>query len=158
MNYAPPNLESRRRGSPGVTLVEVLAVMIIITILMGLVLGISAAVGRKQDMARATAHLEFIERIVQTYKDEYGELPSSLAVAGAKTTGKTGELVYTAKDDLGIPFNGSTPLDPWGQPFYYQRDPNLGRFYYLLGSFGPDGSMGKATTSADKFGEGDDIQ
>ena len=57
MKSSMPIRCAARRALPGVTLVEMLAVMIVISLLMGLVIGIAASVGRKQDVARAQAHL-----------------------------------------------------------------------------------------------------
>ena len=72
------NVRVKRNSRPGMTLVEIMAVMIVIAILMSLVLGVAGLVGRKQDKARAVAELAYIKGMIDEYVEEAGQIPTAL--------------------------------------------------------------------------------
>ena len=145
--------------------------MIIIAILMALVLGISASVGRAQDKARAETHMAYLRTMIEEYKQKERQLPVHQTVNGTPTlcfrSSQDLDMIEEAQDELGIQFANTSsykyPVDPWGQPFFYERlDPNnnlkLGKDSYRMGSKGPDGKFGKNGSSTYQFGQGDDIK
>ena len=67
-----------------------------------------------------------------------------------------GELYQEALDEMPqLSWGNSRPTDPWGHAYVYTRDDDLGVKYFRLGSYGPDGRVGKG--GAGGFGAGDDL-
>ena len=100
--------ESHLRAHRGTTLVEILGVMIIIAILMALVLGISASVGRAQDKARAETHMAYLRTMIEEYKQKERQLPVHQTVNGTPTlcfrSSQDLDMIEEAQDELGIQF------------------------------------------------------
>jgi type II secretory pathway pseudopilin PulG len=66
------NKTTKRRGF---TLLEILAVISIVIVLLGLVIGLSSVVNEKSSEARARKDLVSIQQIVDDYKFEHGDFP-----------------------------------------------------------------------------------
>ena len=71
------NLVQHNNQDRGVTLVEILAVVSIIIILVGLVIGIRKSATKKADESRLRVELAAIELALEKYKAKYGNYPPS---------------------------------------------------------------------------------
>ncbi|MDD4736958.1 MAG: type II secretion system protein GspG [Kiritimatiellae bacterium] len=108
----------------GFTLVELLAVMMIIGILAGLILGVSSYASRKASESKAVAEMQKIKNACEEYKIKYGKYPGT---QNARITNApllslsnfVSDLEYT--DKAYDPFTGDEPVkgivDPWGNAY-----------------------------------------
>ena len=136
----------RRTGRPGsvargMTLVEVLAVVVILGLLAGtLAISMSGALGKgKREIAHTAIGL--IQQKVETYRIEHGTWPADdigLAALGDGHADPTASY-YLNSDQL---------LDPWGNPFYLIV-PGPDRHPYEIVSYGADGQPGGEGEAAD---------
>ena len=140
---------SRFKFSSAFTLVELLAVITIITILAAMVVGGASFALRKASIARCNANMEAIKNAIADYQIDYGSCPpgneSALYVAlcnGAKRYLKDPTCVQGSPAQL---------VDPWGNPYKYQA-PGIHNIDSCdLWSWGPNGRDDSAS------GGGDDI-
>jgi general secretion pathway protein G len=112
----------------GFSLVELLIVMIIIGLLASLV---GPAMFGKVDSSKvktAEAQMQLLGTAIDTYRLDNDEFPESL-VDLRKSTGDKWDGPYLSKD---------VPSDPWGNPYFYQREGSS----YVLQSLGRDGKVG----------------
>ncbi|MGA0334381.1 MAG: type II secretion system protein GspG [Kiritimatiellia bacterium] len=126
---------SPHKHKQGFSLVELLVVMAVIAILMGIVIGVSGSIQRKAAEAKARAEIADLMNELEVYKSDMGTYPSSL-----------GDLVnwyqtekYKVDFDL-TDLNGTTPVDPWGNPYEYPAS-GVKEFTYFIGSKGPDKNL-----------------
>ncbi|MCB0335861.1 MAG: type II secretion system protein GspG [Bdellovibrionales bacterium] len=131
-----------RTRENGLTLVEIMLVIIII----GLV---SAMVGRKLfgagDKMRANlcdTQLKQIQAYIEQFQLRYNQLPTNLNDL-YECTSATGQgcVPFANKDEL---------LDPWGSEFRYSKNGNR----YKISSLGADGQEGGDGVNYDRFVEG----
>lgn len=133
---APPERRPDPRRQRGFTLIEIMAVVLIMGLLMGLV-GVS--VFSQVDRARATtarAKISQIESALEFYRMDNFKYPPTLdglvtAPAGAKNYPKGGYL--KRKEAL---------IDPWDSKFNYLNPGTKNPFSVDLSSAGPDGVAG----------------
>ncbi len=124
--------------SKGFTLVEIMAVMILIAILAATgVVGINAQV--KKGKIRATkTQIATFDQAISLFELECGFFPTSLD-----------DLIQapTARRCKGYPKGGymkkkSIPADPWGSDYQYDSSGSRSGFGYDLWSLGPDAEDG----------------
>lgn len=138
MNHA---LKQRGHRSPrlssqfGVTLLEMLVVLVIIALLAGLVgVRLISQVDRSKSVA-AKAQVEMLKSAVESLRADIGRLPtkeeglSLLSVAPPEMSNWFGPYL-----------EGETPLDPWGRAYQYETD-GAGKEFFLY-SLGDDGAVG----------------
>lgn len=133
----------------GFTLVELLVVMAIIAILMGIVLGIAGGVQSGAAEAKARAEIADLQLELEKYKEDKGVYPPEEDTPeGDNSLGTTffgwyetryPGTAYTTTEKL-----GNHPVDPWGRTYFYEYNPSVSPFVYLLGSRGQDGKEGTA--------------
>jgi type II secretion system protein G len=140
------SLLSRCSPRAGLTLVEVLFVMIIFAILIGLVIGLGRYADTTTRIHQARTDLGEWSVALASWHDTFGEYPTSAAdgtVGGLKTntvlitnaSGGENTLSNTA-------FFRDLPLeDPWRQPYRYTIKTNALSGYDLY-SAGPDPTSG----------------
>ena len=119
------------RGKEGFTLVELLAVIGIITLLMGMILGLAGWAKQAAYRARAQANIQSLHEAVQEYKLENGDWPVDTDTFNAAASSASG----IRKDEDG------NPTDPWETPYVYvySEPPTDGMpGTYSLRSSGPD--------------------
>jgi general secretion pathway protein G len=155
MFQAPPGATGRRAAF---TLLELLAVVSIIALLAGIVLGVGRRAAESVRTARAKAELAALAAALESYKRDYGDYPQTNDAArllqsligrrGPANVVITGrpllEMARFATADARDPFSDSSAVlvDPWGQAYLYAyKTPpsawtNPG---YVLHSPGPDG-------------------
>ncbi len=147
------------------TLLELLAVIAIIAVLTGIVIGVGRRASEAGKTARAKAELAALSAALEGYKLQYGDYPRTndparlmqsligkLGPAGNPTNGRV--LLETAKFAISLPTAPDAPLDPliesnavlldpWGQPYRYVYKVPAGGWSnpaFVLYSIGPDGA------------------
>ena len=133
-NNSPISGRHRKLIRRGMTLVEVLAVVVILGLLAGtLAISLSGAVGKgKREIAKSG--ISKVQQAVEAYRIEHGVWPADdvgLAVLGDGHA-----------DPIASYFLGSDQLrDPWGNP-YFLLVPGPDRHPYEIVSYGADGQPG----------------
>ncbi len=135
----------KRRLRKGFTMVELMAVLIIIGLLATLVV---RKVATKIDQARVTttkANLKSLHSAVNQFKMDTGRFPSE--------DGGLMELVEQPTDVIRYEPGGylettEIPKDGWGNEFIYERFPESGK-PFVIKSLGADGEEGGEDYDAD---------
>lgn len=104
----------------GFTLLELLAVMLIIGLLAGLGIGGYSLARHSAKEGRAKADIERLRNGLEEYRVQYGAYPS------------TADGLLSITNHVGARFE---VLDPWGQPYQYVSS---NRFQYSIFSLGVD--------------------
>lgn len=140
----------------GFTLVELLAVITIIMILAGMVIGSAAWAGRKADVGRCLARIQIIKNGLEEYKLDNGKYPQGnesilydrLFNTPINTGRPSGEKrPYITETNF---LNSSKQfVDPWGKPFRYQAPGAASRnpATFDLSSDGPNGQDERSVTT-----------
>ena len=136
-----------RKTRRGFTIIEVMAVIVIIGILAGIV---AVNVVGKIDKAKVTAtkaNLKMLHNAVITFKLDTGRYPSE--DAGLK------ELIEEPQDLKGWNQGGylettALPKDAWGNDFIYQLYPESGKPFVII-SYGADGEEGGEGDNTDLY-------
>ena len=122
------NMEKSQLKSDGMTIVELLVVILVIGILAGLGVGLSKIALQKNAMSKVTADLQQLSNALNDYRIDNNTYPQE----------KTIEEVKELLEDYD---NGITYSDPWGNLYLYRSKT---KFVYELISVGPDGEEGTA--------------
>jgi general secretion pathway protein G len=145
-------LRSPRCGA--FTLLELLAVIALIAILTGIVIGVGQSASGKGKVARARAELAVLGAALESYKAAHGDYPRTSdsaellqALIGRRGPDQTvlngRALLEAARFSVSAdPFVQSTAvlLDPWEQPYRYayKAMPGWTNPFPVLASAGPD--------------------
>jgi len=131
----------RRRPASGLTLVEVLAVVVILGMIAGvLVIGFSGSFGKaRQELARTG--IASVAAKVEIYYAEYGRWPSAQEGLAVLSEGRAAPTApyFIGRDQL---------TDPWGNPFLYVVPGPDGHPYEIV-SLGADNRPGGTGEDAD---------
>ncbi|MEM7411913.1 MAG: type II secretion system major pseudopilin GspG [Myxococcota bacterium] len=153
MNTDPRHLhdcesnEGRARRARGFTLIEIMAVVLIIGLLSTLV---GIAIFPQIDKARvntARSQLKMLDAALETYRMDNAKFPTS--EQGLVS------LVRPPADARNAPPGGSylrekrVPADPWGNPYQYEAPGQHNKHAYDLWSLGADGAPGGTGVDAD---------
>jgi general secretion pathway protein G len=141
------HFSSGKRLRPAFTIIEVMAVIVIIGILGSIV---AVSVVGKIDKARVTstkASLKLLHEAVIHFKMDTGRYPSE--EAGLQ------ELIEQPTDVTGWSTGGylettTLPKDAWGHDFVYQLSPESGKPFVII-SYGADGEEGGEGVNKDLF-------
>jgi len=142
----------RRRAKhlePGFTLIEIMAVVLIIGLLSTIV---GAAIFRQVDRARVTAtraQLSSLEGVLELYRMDNGKFPTSEQGLLALVETPTSEPVPRDYPAGGYLKDGRLPLDPWSEPYHYEMPGTNNPHAYDIWSFGADGAPGGEGVDAD---------
>lgn len=126
------------------TLVEAMVVVMIISVIMGLIVGLYRHADYASKVAQTRAELGEISQALETYYLKAGEYPS---VQGAQATNLFAHILPWRRSDSATadtPFSALLPTDitgndPWSEPYLYRYDTNVTVHSYRLYSLGPDG-------------------
>lgn len=133
--------ETRTRTRRAMTLVEVLAVVVILGLLAGtLAVGFGGAFARgKRELAKTG--IGIIRQKLEAYRIEHDAWPGVDLGLAALSDGHAAPTAsyYMSQDQL---------LDPWGNPYYLIVPGPAGHPYEIV-SFGPDGQPGGEAENAD---------
>ena len=127
-----------QRKNAGFSLMELLVVMVILGLLASLV---GPAMFGKVDSSKvktAQTQIQLLSTALDTFRLDVGDYPDQLS-----------ELRASDKRGWDGPYlPKAIPLDPWGNPYVYQK-PGQNGLEYSLQSLGKDGEVGGVDDSAD---------
>ncbi|MFQ5559106.1 MAG: type II secretion system major pseudopilin GspG [Nitrospinota bacterium] len=134
-----------RRGEAGITLIEIMVVMVILGILAGLV--IPRIMGRPEEARRVKAEVQMknIEAALKLYKLDSGTYPSTEQSLDALVEKPTVGIIPRKWNEGG--YLKKVPVDPWGNPYLYLSPGEHGDFDLI--SYGSDGIEGGEGKDAD---------
>jgi prepilin-type N-terminal cleavage/methylation domain-containing protein len=131
LGAVPPTSQHFRKRS-GLTLVEMLTVLFIVSILVAFVTGLARHAARAAETRRARADLHLLADALERYYLRFGDYPlengewheaTNLLVEVVETLPGNGDL-YEFRRSLPDSFSG---IDPWGSSyFYYRQQPEHG--------------------------------
>ena len=127
----------------GLTLVEIIVVLIILALVMTFLGGRIFGAGDKAKASLTKIMIKDIGQAIETYRLEYNSLPANLnelTACGEKNPGCT------------PPISEEKTKDAWGNAFQYSLE-NGGRSY-KISSLGADGQAGGDGVNYDIFGTG----
>ncbi|MFO1395933.1 MAG: type II secretion system major pseudopilin GspG [Burkholderiales bacterium] len=126
----------QRRGQRGMTLIEILVVLVLIGIVMGIVGGNFLGKGEKAKADAAKIEINQIGQTLDLYKLEIGRYPTTQEGLQALITAPSGATNWNG------PYwkNGTIPKDPWGNEYKYTSPGAKGP--YDIVSYGSDGKEG----------------
>jgi general secretion pathway protein G len=135
-------MKLRKENQRGMTLVEILAVIVLLSLIMAVVI---RQIAGKSEAAKARlneAKISSVRSALQNYRLEYGVCPAKLEdlLSGGNETKGSGKvfIAMVKEDEL---------KDIWVTPFIYEVQ-NNGRSYKLT-SLGADGVPGGADVNQD---------
>ena len=141
-------MKKRKRATrKGFTMIELMAMLIIIGLLGMLVV---KKVADKIDQARATttkANLKEIHNLVNQFKMDTGRFPTEDEGLLALIE-QPGDVI--AYPDGGYLETTELPMDGWGNEFIYERFPESGKEFVII-SYGADGEEGGEGKDADLY-------
>ena len=143
---------AEERHNAGFTLIEIMAVVIIIGLLTTIV---GAAIFQQVDKGRVTtarAQLSSLEGVLELYRMDSARYPTTEQGLDA--------LINEPDDARNYPPGGylqkrRVPEDPWGNPYEYEQPGQNNTHSFDLWSFGADGKSGGDGVDAD-IGNWDD--
>jgi general secretion pathway protein G len=146
---ARPLPAGERRNESGFTLIEIMAVVIIMGLLMGIV---GTAVFGQIDKARVSttkAQVKQLESALAFYQMDNGRFPTTEQGLAALVKPPTSAPEPRNYRPGGYLQGGRVPEDAWGNPYQYEMPGtnNVGSFD--LWSLGADGQPGGTDTDAD---------
>ncbi len=147
------------RAKKGFTLVEMLAVLFIVGILLGIVLGSARYATQISRISRAESDLHTLADALERFHLVFGEYPPVDSATNLVTYKRDSLSVDRQDEDRRIAFvfakllpKDFTAIDPWSQPYVYRvYSPERGMnaetrpeddTVYVLASLGPDGKEG----------------
>jgi prepilin-type N-terminal cleavage/methylation domain-containing protein len=119
MTHSPHMKNPNRFHQPAFTLIELLAVITIIVILAGIVVGSMGFVNEKQSREKAKVQIGLLEKAIEEYKLDMGGYPGSTSAFGGAVAnaadGDFSQILYTALFSEGYQYtNPTTPPSNWG--------------------------------------------
>ncbi|MGA0844912.1 MAG: type II secretion system protein GspG [Luteolibacter sp.] len=100
------------RHRPGFTLIELMAVVTIIVILAGIVIGGLGYVNEKQAREKAKVQIGMLERAIEEYRLDMGDYPGTANTGGS--SGEASQILYQALFKDGFDYtNPDTPPGGW---------------------------------------------
>ena len=145
---APSRRRDPRRGA-GFTLIEIMAVVVIIGLLSTIV---GAVVFSQVDKARVTtaqSQIKSLESALEFYRMDNARYPTTEQGLQALVQRPNIEPIPKNYRPEGYLAKGRVPLDPWGNPYEYRSPGEHNPYSFDLWSWGADGSPGGEGNDAD---------
>jgi general secretion pathway protein G len=140
---------NRSENRAGFTLIEIMAVVLIIGLLSTIV---GAAVFQQVDKGRVTAakaQLNSLEGVLELYRMDNARFPTTEQGLEALITAATSEPVPRNFPTGGYLKGGRLPVDPRGEPYHYESPGQNNSDSFDLWSYGSDGAPGGDGVDAD---------
>lgn len=143
-------LDLSMRVRRGLTLIELIVVLIVIGLLAGLVA--PQILGRVSDAKITTAktQIELLGVALENYRLDNGVYPSTQQGLEALRTRPSG--TPDARNWRGPYLKKAVPMDPWGKAYLYKSPGDKDRAGFDLMSMGRDGQVGGSGEDADLSG------
>ncbi len=128
--------EWKRHAASGMTLIEILVVLVLIAVVMGIVGGNFIGKGEKAKADAAKIEIGQISQTLDLYKLEVGRYPTTQEGLQALISAPAGTANWNG------PYwkKSTVPKDPWGNEYKYVS-PGSSAAYEII-SFGADGKEG----------------
>lgn len=138
-----PHFRTSRAAARGMTLIEILVVLVLIGVVLGIVGGNFIGRGEKAKADAAKIEMGQIGQALDLYKLETGRYPTTQEGLQALVSAPTGVTNWN-----GPYWKKSTlPRDPWGNEYRYASPGQAGAFDIV--SYGADGREGGEGTNKD---------
>jgi general secretion pathway protein G len=141
-------MKSRSRPT-GFTLIEIMAVVLIIGLLSTIV---GVAIFQQVDKGRVTAaraQIANLEGVLELYRMDNARFPTTEQGLEALVEEPTIEPQPRNFPAGGYLKGGRLPLDPWGEPYHYESPGQYNQESFDLWSYGADASPGGEGVDAD---------
>jgi general secretion pathway protein G len=138
-----------RQRDRGFTLIEIMAVVLIIGLLGGIV---GTVVFRQIDKAKVTTakiQVKSLEQALDAYRMDNGRYPSTEQGLDALVHKPTGDPVPKRWQPEGYLSGGKVPMDPWDNAYQYTSPGSHNPYSFDVWSFGADGTPGGTGNDAD---------
>jgi general secretion pathway protein G len=138
-----------RPRSAGFTLIEIMAVVLIIGLLSTIV---GVAIFQQVDKARVTTALTQIKRLegaLETYRMDNARYPTTEQGLDALVRAPTSDPAPRSYQPGGYIQGGQIPVDPWGEPYQYRSPGDHNEYGFDLWSLGADNAPGGTGLDAD---------
>jgi general secretion pathway protein G len=138
-----------QRRSLGFTLIEIMAVVLIIGLLTAIV---GTAIFSQIDTGRVTAartQIKNLEAALDFYRMDNGRYPTTEQGLDALVRPPTIEPLPRNYRPEGYLTGGRVPPDPWGEPFQYESPGTHNPYGNDIWTFGADGQPGGTGADAD---------
>jgi len=142
-------MSARSHRLEGFTLIEIMAVVLIIGLLSTIV---GAAIFRQIDRAKVTAakaQLTSLEGVLELYRMDNGRFPTTEQGLSALVQVPTSEPVPRNYPQGGYLKDRRLPSDPWDEPYHYEMPGTNNPHAFDLWSFGADNAPGGEGVDAD---------
>lgn len=139
----------RRSSAAGFTLIEIMAVVLIIGLLGGIV---GAVVFSQVDKARvntARTQIKQLESALEFYRLDNARYPSTEQGLRALVQKPSGDPQPRNYRPEGYLQGGQVPADPWGEEYQYRSPGEHNTYSFDLWSFGADGKPGGTDNDSD---------
>ncbi len=133
----------------GFTLIEIMAVVLIIGLLGGIVGAVVFGQVDKARAATAKTQLKQLESALEFYRLDNARYPSSEQGLQALVQKPSGDPAPRNWRPEGYLQGGKVPQDPWGEDYQYRSPGEHNTYSFDLWSFGADGKPGGTDADAD---------
>lgn len=134
------------RQQSGFTLIEVMAVVVILGLLVTLVVPNVLGQQEKAQMKKAKIDIQMLSSALSMYKLDNYNYPSTSQGLNALEKKPSGTPEATNWTSSYVP---RLPKDPWGKPYLYLQPGSKSDIGYDLWSYGADGKKGGTGADAD---------
>ncbi len=142
-------MDVNRNRNEGFTLIEIMAVVLIIGLLSGIV---GFAVFQQVDKGRVTAartQISNLESVLELYRMDNSRFPTSEQGLDALVRRSSQAPEPRSFPAGGYLKGGRVPEDPWGMPYQYEAPGQYNTHSFDLWSYGADGAPGGEGVDAD---------
>ena len=138
-----------KQNISGFTLIEIMAVVLIIGLLTGVV---GYQIFQQVDKGRVTTartQINTLESVLELYRMDNGRFPTTEQGLVALVRAPTSDPIPRSYPASGYLKGGKVPADPWNNPYEYESPGQHNAHAFDLWSLGGDASPGGDGTDAD---------